>query len=58
MAVPAADDVTVIRRTMEYERGFTAGVQSQTRMNQDGCMDRSAWLEGFDEGYRLKPKEI
>lgn len=65
MNTPAADDLTAIRRTMEYERGFQAGLNGgrhgATLADEfrypDGCMDRPAWLEGYDEGVRLKPKE-
>ena len=57
MSIKAADDVTVIRRQMEYERGFQAGLRGATRSSPDVCLDRPAWLEGYDEGMRLKPKE-
>ena len=57
MNVPAADDMSTIRRSMEYERGFQAGLKGGVRGSPDDCMDRPAWLEGYDEGARLKPKE-
>lgn len=56
MSDPVAEDWPAIRAKMEYERGLQAGFAGQSRVSPDGCLDRAAWLEGFDEGYRLKPK--
>jgi ribosome modulation factor len=57
MNIPAADDMTTIRSKMEYERGFQDGVQGKVRASPEGCPDRPAWLEGYDLGAKMKPKE-
>jgi ribosome modulation factor len=44
-----------IRKGMEHERGYQAGLRGHIRASPDDCLDRSAWLEGFDLGAKLKP---
>lgn len=56
MNTSAADDVKAIRHTMEYERGFAACMGGSIREVPPGCSDATAWLAGWDEAYRLKPK--
>lgn len=55
MPTYAADDTSAIRRGVEYERGFAACMAGALREVPDGCMDRVAWLEGWDEAKRKKP---
>jgi ribosome modulation factor len=55
MPTYAADDTSAIRRGVEYERGFAACMAGAIREVPDGCMDRVAWLEGWDEAKRKKP---
>ena len=56
MTTQAADDVTAIRHSMEYELGFAACMKNAVRQTPDGCLDVGAWLQGWDEAKRLKPK--
>jgi hypothetical protein len=56
MTTQAADDVTEVRRYMEYERGFQACMKEAVRQTPDGCMDVGAWLQGWDEAKRLRLK--
>lgn len=57
MSTPAAEDRVAINYQIEYERGFAAAIASHTREAPAGCLDKPAWCRGWDEGYRLKPKE-